>query len=127
MSTAAAQSPDELRRLKELIALQEKQIASQEKELEALRAALEGQKRVLMTAMSSQARPVSAEPREAPPATAAHPVQPSPAQVPPERLLPLNASQEVRFSPTSPTLKVGPADVRLQGYIALTGLFDSAN
>lgn len=35
--------------------------------------------------------------------------------------------QEVRFSDTSPTLKLGPADIRLEGYVALAGLFDSAN
>jgi hypothetical protein len=39
----------------------------------------------------------------------------------------LNASQEVRFSETSPALNIGPANLRLQGYIALAGLFDSAN
>ncbi len=33
----------------------------------------------------------------------------------------------MRFSDSSPTLKLGPADIRLQGYIALTGLYDTAN
>lgn len=119
-----AQSSDsgDLPRLKALIEAQEQQIAEQEKEITALRSALEEQKQMLRRVMGLEvAKPVT--PAATAPTRAAGPG----SDQKPKTLLPLNASQEVRFSDTSPTLKLGPADIRLEGYVALAGLFDSAN
>jgi len=102
----------DLEKLRAQVAAQEQQINDQEREIQVLRAALEAQKQLLQRAMTGS-NPV---------AQPAAPIPPSPSA-----RLPLNASQEVRFSESSPALKLGPADVRIQGYIALTGLYNSAN
>jgi hypothetical protein len=125
---AQPQELDPVRRLRDEVTAQERQIQEQQKEIEALRAALDEQKQVLQRAMGASPRRQAAQ---APPQTAAPAPAPSRTVSPPahqaDTLLPLNASQEVRFSRTSPTLKLGPADIRLQGYVALSALYDTAN
>jgi hypothetical protein len=81
---------------------------------------------LLQRAMALAGSPLPAVAKPAAPVATAAP----PVTIPKDARnvgLPLNASQEVRFSESSPTLKLGPADIRLQGYIALTGLYDTAN
>lgn len=121
---ASVTHAQDLQQLKNLVSEQDRQIQDQQKEIEALQSAMAEQKRLLLQAMGKTAAAVPVQP-PVQPKTQPVPAVPQPS-APPD-LLPLNASQEVRFSPTSPTLKLGPADIRLQGYIALSGLFDSAN
>jgi hypothetical protein len=104
----------DLEKLKAQVAAQEQQINDQEREIEALRAALSAQRQLLQRAMGAASQ-------------ATQPATPSATPQGRTALPPLNASQEVRFSESSPALKLGPADVHLDGYIALTSVYNSAN
>jgi hypothetical protein len=123
--SAFSQSLSDVTRLKEIVAAQDWQISQQQEELSRLRAIVDEHRRIVSDAIGvppgrtqttpiPQAGPDSGQ-RESAQKTGEHPS------------LSLNASQEVRFSEASPTLKLGPADIRLQGYVALAGLFDTAN
>jgi hypothetical protein len=132
---AQTSNPSNLQSLRELVSVQDRQITTQQKEIEELRASIEEEKQMLRQAMGSVPAPAKAVAAAAAPQPATpQPTAPPPASSVPLTKpghsvvgLPLNASQEVRFSDTSPTLKLGPANIRLEGYVALAGLFDSAN
>lgn len=129
-----AQSQDDLRALRDVVSSQEAEMRAQRDEIDKLRQKLDEQRRLLQQAMGIAVPPASTKPLE----SASAPRPPGPEATPnsaprplpkseESRNLSLNASQEVRFSNASPTLKLGPANVRLEGYIALAGLYDTAN
>lgn len=125
-SVVFSQSAADLSKLRDVVASQAQEISQQEKELATLRSMVEEQRRMIRETLG--APPAAATPAT-PTATAATPDDASTQAIARDMnsALVLNASQEVRFSESSPTLKLGPADIRLEGYIALAGLFDSAN
>src|SRR5262249_21421651 len=107
------QTDEDLARLKEAVVVQEREISEQEKALVALRGVVEEQRRLLKDTLG-----IGAAPKEAP-QTTADAQRPRAMNVIANEpnAFTLNASQEVRFSKSSPTLKLGPADIRLEGYI----------
>jgi hypothetical protein len=134
----AATTPSELDQLKALVSAQQKLLEHQQAEIEALQKAIAEQKEMLANALHKDATvtpvaagdgkakktssPAVAENRPVP----AEPQHLSPGQVQVEEEL-QRGPEIAEATPDTPALKLGPANIRLIGYPALTGIYRSTN
>jgi hypothetical protein len=117
-------TPSELDQLKSLVSAQQKLLEQQQAEIKALQQAFAEQKELLASALHkdttlnpqvTENRPVPEEPQRL-----------SPGQVQVEEEL-QRGPEIAEVTPDTPALKLGPANVRLIGYPALTGVYRSTN
>jgi hypothetical protein len=139
---AGAQSaaPSELEQLKSLVSAQQKLLERQQAEIDALQKAIAEQKEMLSSALrkdtsgaaakaaaggddkAKQAAGSQAENRPSP--SESQHLSPQQMQVEEE----LQRGPEIaEVTPDTPALKLGPANIRLIGYPALTGIYRSTN
>jgi hypothetical protein len=125
---------DDIVRLRELITMQQQQLDAQRRAIEELRARLVQLETAVETSNES-GRAVSPTDDTAPGAAAQTPVPsadvrtaPDLAQPPEPPQRPLNPTQELgKELPEGSPLQVGPAELRVGGYLGLTGIYRSTN
>jgi hypothetical protein len=116
---AQTQATDEVAALQRRVALQREQLRLQRQQIDELKAELVETGEHLKTWLAGRPAPVS---------SAAAPV-PKPASPAPSGIhIPIFSGQEISSSVAgSPSLRLGPADVRILGYIGLSTIFRSAS